>query len=218
MGTRVAAYVRRHHLALLCLALIAGGGTAYAAGLANNSVKSRHIANGQIKVPDLAPAAQWDEIGDTDGPEFQAAHRVTCFEQPTQNVTVIEGDWHNDATGSFQTAAFYRDPYGTVHLKGRISRGECPEGSRVQGEAAVAPGDEDDSIFDLPPGFRPGATAVFGPGPPESLIGAHGDDSRGDIHIRPDGTVEATSPFDRSWLSLDGVSFRCAPSGVSGCP
>lgn len=217
MNSRLAEYIRRHHLSLLCLALILGGGTAYAAGLASNSVKSRHIANGQVKPADLATASAWNEVGDSDGPEFQSAHRVRCTTSDLTQ-TVVEGDWHNDPTGDFQTAAFYRDPYGTVHLKGRVSRGECPDGAWVNGDAAVTAGDEADSIFQLPPGFRPEATAVFGPGPPESLIGPNGDDSRGDLHVRQDGIVEATSPFDRSWLSLDGVSFRCAPSGVGGCP
>lgn len=45
-------YVRRHHLALLCLFLILGGGTAWA--LDTNSVRSKHIVNGQVKGADVA--------------------------------------------------------------------------------------------------------------------------------------------------------------------
>lgn len=43
----------QHHVALLAL-FIALGGTAYAAALAGNSVKSRHIAPGQVKRSDIA--------------------------------------------------------------------------------------------------------------------------------------------------------------------
>jgi hypothetical protein len=52
VAKRIGSYVRQHHLALLCLFLILGGGTAWA--LENNSVKSRHIVNGQVKDPDLS--------------------------------------------------------------------------------------------------------------------------------------------------------------------
>ena len=50
MAGRIGNYVRQHHLALLCLFLIVGGGTAWA--LDRNSVRSRHIVNGQVKSSD----------------------------------------------------------------------------------------------------------------------------------------------------------------------
>lgn len=52
MNSRIGAYLRQHHLALLCLFLILGGGTAWA--VERNSVRSGHIVNGQVKTPDLA--------------------------------------------------------------------------------------------------------------------------------------------------------------------
>jgi hypothetical protein len=55
MAGRIGSYVRQHHLALLCLFLIVGGGTAYA--LERNSVKSRHIKNGHVRTDDLAADA-----------------------------------------------------------------------------------------------------------------------------------------------------------------
>ncbi len=51
MWDRIAAYIRQHHLALLCLFLIIGGGTAWA--LERNSVRSRHIVNGQVRGVDV---------------------------------------------------------------------------------------------------------------------------------------------------------------------
>jgi hypothetical protein len=55
MWSRVGGYVRQHHLALLCLFLILGSGTAWALG--NNSVKSRHIKDGAVRTKDLADDA-----------------------------------------------------------------------------------------------------------------------------------------------------------------
>ena len=52
VATGIGRYVRQHHLGLLCLFLIIGGGTAWA--LERNSVESKHIVNGQVKGPDLA--------------------------------------------------------------------------------------------------------------------------------------------------------------------
>lgn len=52
MSSRIGGYVRQHHLALLCLFLVLGGGTAWA--LERNSVKSKHIVNEQIRGVDVA--------------------------------------------------------------------------------------------------------------------------------------------------------------------
>ena len=49
----VAGYIGRHHVGLLALALLLAGGTAYAAGLSKNSVRSPQIKNGQVKSVDL---------------------------------------------------------------------------------------------------------------------------------------------------------------------
>ena len=52
MLRRIGTYARRNHLALLCLFLITAGGTAWA--LERNSVRSKHIVNGQVKSIDVA--------------------------------------------------------------------------------------------------------------------------------------------------------------------
>ena len=52
-------YIRRHHLSLLCLFLILGGGTAWA--LDRNSVGSRHIINGQVKAVDVRDNSLTDD-------------------------------------------------------------------------------------------------------------------------------------------------------------
>jgi hypothetical protein len=54
--TRVGDYVKQHHLALLCLFFVVGGGTAWALEL--NSVRSEHIVNRQVKSNDLSDKTQ----------------------------------------------------------------------------------------------------------------------------------------------------------------
>ena len=56
MATRIGTYVKQHHLALLCLFLVVGGGTAWALEL--NSVRSGHIVNHQVRSIDLSEKAQ----------------------------------------------------------------------------------------------------------------------------------------------------------------
>jgi hypothetical protein len=56
----ISRYVRQHHIGLLAL-FIALGGTAWA--IENNSVKSKHIANGQVKEEDLAVPAKFISAG-----------------------------------------------------------------------------------------------------------------------------------------------------------
>lgn len=109
MAEKVGSYVRQHHLALLCLFLIVGGGTAYA--LERNSVRSKHIVNGQVRKADLAPkvatAANINERWDTQGgsPAVEplgtfGALRVTgeCIDQGPDNPELrIDLERTNDA-------------------------------------------------------------------------------------------------------------------------
>lgn len=83
-------YVRRHHVGLLAL-LVAMSGTAYAAvQLPKNSIKSRHIANGQVRGPDVreaslgqVPAAGFAQRADTAGFASNAQNAVNA--QTAQN-------------------------------------------------------------------------------------------------------------------------------------
>lgn len=58
MGNRISAYLRQHHLALLCLFLLLSGGTAYATHPGGaNTISSEDIINGEVQTPDLDGAA-----------------------------------------------------------------------------------------------------------------------------------------------------------------
>jgi hypothetical protein len=114
----------------------------------------------------------------------------------------FQDGWTN-LGGAFSTAAFYRDRAGVVHLKG-----------------VVQPGTYGGTVFVLPAGYRPPRTAIVAV---SSVDGAAGFVlARVDIRAATgaaslDGRVE---PFTGGsvYLSLDGISFRCDPSGSDGCP
>lgn len=219
---RVAGYVRSHHIGLLAL-FIALSGTAYAASLPRNSVKSKQIKDGQVKTADLGSgAATGSKIGTgavtnakigagaVTGSKLAASepwHEVGATgEQP------FHGDWGN-VGGADSTAAYYRDPFGVVHLKGIVASTPPVAGGVI-------------AIFGLPLGYRPEKTSVFEAAAETSapeVIATH-------IYVTSFlGTVEfyraQDSPNDvddtpelPSFISLDGISFRCAPSGSDGCP
>jgi hypothetical protein len=56
------------------------------------------------------------------------------------------------------------------------------------------------TMFTLPPGYRPAKEEFFAAGAPTAY---------------PNGFVNATGPGN---MALDGITFRCAPSGKNGCP
>lgn len=87
-----------------------------------------------------------------------------------------------DYAGGFQTAGYYKDEFGFVHLTGIVKSGTA--GS---------------TIFTLPVGFRPAAGLQF-------PVAANG---YGSCRVSADGSVIAFAG-STVWYSLDGVCFRAA--------
>jgi hypothetical protein len=104
--------------------------------------------------------------------------------------------WSNDRDLDFNRAGYYRDPYGRVFLRGAVQN--C--------------GYSGDTIFTLPPGYRPGKHEV--------QMGAGGSDQTPEVDIDAvGGTVRAPGqPTNSPPVWLDGLSFRCGPPGQNGCP
>lgn len=94
--------------------------------------------------------------------------------------------WTNDPAPGTATAAFYKDPFGVVHLKGKVVR---------SGGTAVMTG--------LPPGYRPAQTtcmaSAFTP-PAQPLAPTQ-------ICVFPGGDLAGTGTGDGAYL-LDGLTFR----------
>jgi hypothetical protein len=96
-------------------------------------------------------------------------------------------------TPAYHNAAAYgRDAFGIVHLRGAVAL--C---GYVINQA--------NTVFTLPAGYRPGRHEV--PAGEETL------------EITPSGLIEDSGHINSEvGVYLDGITFRCAPSGVNGCP
>jgi collagen triple helix repeat protein len=128
--------------------------------------------------PLITPEA-WREIEpvNTPGgePDFSGWPNVNCAPY-----------YSNYGNGS-NTAAFYKDPFGVVHLKGLVKGGWyiCP-------------------IFILPAGYRPAGVEVR-----ITLL----DNTVSRLNINANGYLTreiGPSDLGTSWFSLDGLSFRAA--------
>jgi hypothetical protein len=125
-------------------------------------------------------------------PGTEAFHELSVGSCPGH----LCNDWHNLNPGAFSTAAYLRDPSGVVHLKGVVQR--------TGGSGATL-------IFILPAGYRPGPASAG------QIFAATANDAFATVYILG-GSVYAQAGDADQWISLDGISFRCQPSGFSGCP
>ena len=131
----------------------------------------------------------WHEIGTIGEPDF--------IGKPFLGLDEL---WESfDSTHN--SAAFYKDPSGRVHLKGLVQFKPVPDCNCVLSDENPLPWE----VFQLPDGFRPAAREIHTTLQQERL-------SR--IDIRADGTVVLEllgTPMGKGeWLSLDGISFRAA--------
>ena len=113
-----------------------------------------------------------DTIAFTKDPSF---HTVGANGEPA-----FANSWAA-AGGAYLAPAFWRDPLGFVHLRGRLASGTV-------GSAA----------FTLPPGYRPTGTVAF-PVISNATIGQ--------VEVAADGTVKPVSPSSNTYVSLDGITF-----------
>ena len=113
------------------------------------------------------------------------------------------------------SAAFLRDRQGIVYLKGLV----------VAEDVGVDTCDfsvtSDRRIFNLPPGYRPALREVEVALSSSAVARVNVDN---DLSAQPSGPgavmidLPATEETAKNWVSLDSITFRCAPSGVNGCP
>lgn len=209
MAHKLFAHLRRQWMGALALFLVLTGGSAYALA-GHNTVFSDDIVNGEVKQADLTAAEKWHEVGGAGEPTFNADGAPLC-------------SWAN-FDSNHDSAAFYRDPYGLVHLKGLVKvtmaigdNGDCWYASGVNdGSFQTA----NRRIFTLPAGYRPTKRLT-------DIALSNGHLARIDVDGpglsgQPAGSVSVDLPTDqqdvKSYLSLNGISFRCAPSRQNGCP
>jgi hypothetical protein len=216
----------------LALFLVLGGGSALAAYVVNSnddiapntvaghnppagahaniitgSLAGSDLANQAVSQGKLKPAEAWREVNDFGSPGEPRFRTANSSPEPSGFCAQDGCIWTN-FDSAHNTAGFYRDPFGQVHLKGLICRRWLPLFLCMQGKVDDLAAPVDD-IFKLPAGYRPEKSIEFS-------TSAQGEFAR--LRIDPDGIVYADPPFNYQSFYLDNIHFRCFPSGQNGCP
>src|SRR5262245_25332710 len=125
-----------------------GGGTYAAVHLSRNSVRSRNIANGQVKQKDLAGNAvnsakiKDGQVAPADLAPQEGFKSAGLVQNPTFNCANAPNAWASSHPADNGEVGYQRDRDGFVHLSGDAALcGSAPTGAVV---------------FVLPPGYRPG--------------------------------------------------------------
>jgi hypothetical protein len=103
--------------------------------------------------------------------------------------------WHDSSPETNEATGYWRDPFGVVHLRGFAIRCLSAE----------------TTVFTLPAGFRPGKLERF-------LAIVESPLEKDQVTIASTGAVVAAEVAVGHSVALDGITFKCAPSGSNGCP
>jgi hypothetical protein len=207
MLSKAVVHLRAQWMGALSLFLVIAGGTAYAANtigsadVINESLRTQDLRNDNVTGDDvlessLRQGTTWRLVGAAGQPAF--GDHPNCR-------------WEN-YDGVHSSAAFTRDAAGFVHLKGTLDPTDtdvtfnCESGTELNR-----------SVFVLPPGYRPQrreGMPVVGANPNLSV---YIDGPK--LTDAPAGSVSIDGDIAfLDYVTIDGISFRCAPAGVNGCP
>jgi hypothetical protein len=125
----------------------------------------------------------WIDTDDPD-PTVEAWHLIGGSGEPA-----FATGWSNYSTTNFQSAGFFKDPSGMVHLKGLVKK-----------STAVA---SPDTIFTLPVGYRPLAGGTGG----SYLFATISNSALARVDITTGGVVQVLIG-NAGWVSLDVIHFR----------
>jgi hypothetical protein len=196
--------------------LVVGGGTAYAATemLPKNSVGSKQIKKEAVTPAKLSKAAKKSLIGANGvagptGPQGKEGASGSPGVGSTEGaafvsagleslpVTECEGEPASWFSPTGRQVGYYRDSSGFVHLTGWAIY--C----NPSFELSVR------TVYTLPAGFRPTTDQIF-----PDLNWTMSPPVSSSVEVGPTGAVIARSKGP----TLDGIQFRCGPSGQNGCP
>ena len=143
------------------------------------------------------PASRYVQQSSLSGGSFTNASGVVNGSLASSCATAgAPNAWVDRSSNVNFTVAYARDAAGFVHLEGTAFR--C-------GTAGA-------TIFTLPAGFRPArlahATGVDSDGTEQPTV----------ITVSSNGDVTAPNVATNDSASVDGLTFRCGPSGSDGCP
>lgn len=108
---------------------------------------------------------------------------TACTPMEAVIAPTLLNSWVNSG-GSSQTAGYWKDPFGDVHLQGLIKDGTVGT-----------------SAFTLPLGYRPTKNETF-------AVIANG--SANFVGVNSDGTVPISVTASNVYVSLAGITFRAA--------
>jgi hypothetical protein len=180
-------------------AFLALGGTSYAVArnsvgnreLKNDAVTSLKVKNGSLSSKDLSVAArsvrgQRGPAGPSGatGPAGPAGPGAPAAE--AWKALPVANGWSNYGS-NFETAAYRKDPFGVVHLRGLVTR---------------ASGAPSGPIVTLPPGYRPQRRRVF-------VVATGGGLQAGRLDMQPNGVLAWLSgaTAEPDFTSLEAISF-----------
>jgi hypothetical protein len=157
----------------------------------DNSLTGADVADGSLLLQDLKPGTLGAE----------APHVVGAAGEPAFHLCQTSQVWYWE--GFVSAPAFYRDSAGVVHLQGDV---EC---------AHQTP--DSPTIFTLPLGYRPAAfqnhLVIEGNANETNVVTV--SDSSGDVAL---ADLAGNPVPGATFIGLDGITFRCGPSGQNGCP
>lgn len=168
----------------------------------DGSIEGADVANGGIGSDQIAPDAVWNELI-ADGAVTEEKLGLSAdFTSAGLASAFGTCDGVGDAWGSFSpdvnnAVSYYRDPTGIVHLRG----------------IAVKCGSATNTIFTLPAGYRPSRQEILPSFNSNFVAGSVSVSSTGAV-----GPFPAAAIGPGTWLTLDGMTFRCGPEGSDGCP
>jgi hypothetical protein len=180
--------------------------------VAKGAINSGDLANRKaVNVVDLTPAARSALSGKVGpagangvpgpggpagtrgetGPTGSVAAPEAFHEVGTLGSPGFENGWKNYDPAHYDTAAFYKDPLGVVHLKGTVGDG---------------PSNSSSIIFTLPVGYRPTRAGFYTAAAENAFAdiliqGVSEGAKAGRVELNVGGT---------SWVSLSGITFRAA--------
>jgi hypothetical protein len=197
-------------------AALSGSNTVFSDDIVNDQVYSADVRNDNLSGGGLTGIDIKEGTLNLAAPAFR---EVGAAGQPGFNST-SSCTWSNFDPGAHSTAAFVRDRFGFVHLKGIVDADDVGIGPHVCNFAPnTVP--EDELIFNLPAGYRPAKRSAFAT-ITNGALGRVTVDGPSAVAGLGAGAVSVDTPTTeanaKAFLSLDGISFRCAPSGSNGCP